>query len=158
MMASIDGRVDVWQRRCRWVLSAFYGLAGILHIVLPKPFLVITPAWVPEPETVIFLTGLCEIAGAAGLLVPRLRKAAAIGLALYAVCVFPANIKHAIDGLGDATASLCNASIIWSVCLCNLLWYGWRCLLETYSSGHSGEPRHSFAIVRRKFANIYCFG
>jgi uncharacterized membrane protein len=106
MMASIDGRVDVWQRRCRWVLSAFYGLAGILHIVLPKPFLVITPAWVPEPETVIFLTGLCEIAGAAGLLVPRLSKAAAIGLALYAVCVFPANIKHAIDGLGDATASL----------------------------------------------------
>ncbi|MEJ5081285.1 DoxX family protein [Ochrobactrum sp. MYb379] len=98
-------KIDVWQRRCRWVLSAFYGLAGILHIVLPKPFLVITPAWVPEPETVIFLTGLCEIAGAVGLLVPQLRKAAAIGLALYSVCVFPANIKHAIDGLGAATAS-----------------------------------------------------
>jgi uncharacterized membrane protein len=31
------------------------------------------------------------------LLVPRLRRAAGIGLALYAVCVFPANIKHALD-------------------------------------------------------------
>ncbi|MFJ6323338.1 MULTISPECIES: DoxX family protein [unclassified Rhizobium] len=105
MMERIDGKGDVWQRRCRWGLSAFYGLAGILHIVLPKPFLGITPAWVPEPETVIFLTGLCEIAGAVGLLMPRLRKAAGIGLALYAVCVFPANIKHAIDGLGAATVS-----------------------------------------------------
>lgn len=106
MMARIDGKGDVWQRRCRWGLSAFYGLAGILHIVLPKPFLGITPIWIPEPEAVIFLTGLCEIAGAVGLWVPRLRKVVGIGLALYAVCVFPANIKHAIDDLGAATASL----------------------------------------------------
>lgn len=36
---------------------------------------------------------------------PRLRKAAGIGLAFYAICVFPANIKHAIDSLGAATVS-----------------------------------------------------
>ncbi|EPR10959.1 hypothetical protein L905_21065 [Agrobacterium sp. TS43] len=101
----MTARIDVWQRRCQWGLSGVYGLAGILHLVLPKPFLGITPAWVPEPEAVIFLTGLCEIAGAVGLLVPRLRKAAGIGLALYAICVFPANIKHAIDSLGAATVS-----------------------------------------------------
>lgn len=105
MMARTDGRLGLWQRRCRWGLSAFYGFAGILHIFMPKPFLGITPAWVPEPEVVIFLTGLCEITGAVGLLMPRLRKAAGIGLALYAVCVLPANIKHAIDTLGGATVS-----------------------------------------------------
>ncbi len=44
-------------------------------------------------------TGLCELAGAAGLMTRRFRAAAGIGLALYAVCVFPANIKHAMDGL-----------------------------------------------------------
>lgn len=98
-------RIDAWQWWCRWSLSAFYGLAGMFHIVLPTPFLRVTPAWVPEPEAVIFLTGLCELAGAIGLLVPRLRKAAGIGLAFYAVCVFPANIKHAIDSLGAATVS-----------------------------------------------------
>ncbi|KNY31313.1 DoxX family protein [Agrobacterium genomosp. 3] len=101
----MTARIDVWQRWCQWGLSSLYGLAGILHIVLPKPFLGITPAWVPEPEAVIFLTGLCEIAGAVGLLVPRLRKAAGIGLAFYAICVFPANIKHAIDSLGAVTVS-----------------------------------------------------
>lgn len=92
--------VETWRRRMRPVLSAFYGLAGVLHLALPKPFLSITPSWVPYPEAVILLTGLCEITGALGLLFPALRKSAAIGLALYAVCVFPANIKHALDSLG----------------------------------------------------------
>jgi len=97
--------IDVWQRRCRYGLSAFYGAAGSLHIVIPRPFLGITPTWVPDPKVVILLTGLLEIAGAIGLVVPQLRNTAAIGLALYAVCVFPANINHAIDGLGAATVS-----------------------------------------------------
>ncbi len=44
-------------------------------------------------------TGLCELAGAIGLLTGGLRRAAGIALAIYAVCVFPANIKHALDTL-----------------------------------------------------------
>ena len=83
----------------RWVLSAAYLSAGVLHISIPETFLLITPGWVPHPRDVILATGACEIAGAIGLQVPRFRRAAGVGLALYAVCVFPANIKHAIDGL-----------------------------------------------------------
>jgi len=98
-------RIDLWQNRCRIGLSAFYGLAGILHIAMPEPFLTITPAWVPNPAAVIMLTGLCEIAGALGLFIPALRQYAGIGLALYAVCVFPANIKHAIDTLSGSAVS-----------------------------------------------------
>ncbi len=83
----------------RWVLAACYLLAGVAHLSSPGPFLLITPGWVPFPRQVIAATGLCELAGAAGLLTRRLRRAAGIGLALYAVCVFPANIKHALVGL-----------------------------------------------------------
>jgi uncharacterized membrane protein len=54
---------------------------------------------VPFPELVVAFTGICEIAGAIGLLVPRLRYAAGFGLAAYAVCVFPANINHAINDI-----------------------------------------------------------
>ncbi len=71
----------------------------MLHLVSPAPFVGITPAWVPSPQMVIAFTGLAELAGAAGLLQPfslPLRRAAGIGLALYAVCVFPANINHMI--------------------------------------------------------------
>ena len=44
----------------------------------------------------ILLTGLCELAGAAMLLTARWRRFAGIMLALYALCVWPANIKHAV--------------------------------------------------------------
>lgn len=95
----------MWQGRSRIALAAIYFVAGILHIVLPGPFLRITPSWVPHAADVILWTGICEIAGATGLLSPHFRRFAALGLALYAVCVFPANVKHAIDGLGTGTAS-----------------------------------------------------
>ncbi len=90
----------------RAILALLYLAAGILHLAIPDPFLRIMPGWVPWPREVILFTGLCEIAGAAGLLVPRLRRAAGIGLALYAVCVFPANIKHALDDLARAQPQL----------------------------------------------------
>ena len=79
------------------LLSAFYLAAGILHLKSPHGFVMIVPSYVPWPETVVWLTGIAEIAGATGLLIPKLRQMAGIGLALYAVCVFPANINHAIN-------------------------------------------------------------
>lgn len=59
----------------------------------------ITPDWVPAPELVIAFTGWAEIFGALGLMIPRLRYAAGIGLALYALCVWPANINHMINNV-----------------------------------------------------------
>lgn len=81
----------------RWILALFYFAAGVIHIVAPAPFLTIMPRWVPMPEEVVLLTGIAELLGAIGLaqdISLPLRRAAAIGLALYAVCVFPANINH----------------------------------------------------------------
>ncbi|RZJ96488.1 MAG: hypothetical protein EON88_07340 [Brevundimonas sp.] len=95
-------RDHIARRIARWVLAGLYLAAGVLHLLVPGPFLTITPDWVPFPAGVVRLTGVAEIAGAMGLMIPRLRKAAGWGLAAYAVCVFPANIKHAIDSLSQA--------------------------------------------------------
>lgn len=76
-----------------------FAVAGVLHLLIPEPFVDITPDCVPYPFEVVRLTGVAEIAGAVGLMVPRLRRAAGLALALYAVCVFPANIKHAVIDL-----------------------------------------------------------
>ena len=82
----------------RWLLALAYLIAGIAHLRSPAGFIQITPAWVPNPPLVIMLTGLAELAGAVALAaIPRLRQAAGIGLALYALCVFPANINHALN-------------------------------------------------------------
>ena len=81
----------------RWLLIAAFLFAGLMHIAQPGVFLRIVPAWVPMPRETVILTGWCEIAGAIGLTAPKLRWWAGAMLALYAVCVFPANIKHALD-------------------------------------------------------------
>lgn len=81
----------------RWILALSYAVAGVFHIVSPDPFLQIMPSGVPAAEAVVFWTGIAELIGAAALAQPyknTLRKAGAIGLAAYAVCVFPANINH----------------------------------------------------------------
>jgi uncharacterized membrane protein len=84
----------------RYILSAVYLIAGIAHLRSPGGFLQITPAWVPYPEQVVQITGLCEIAGAVALaFISRLRFAAGIAFAAYAVCVFPANINHAVNDI-----------------------------------------------------------
>lgn len=86
----------------RVVLAVAYALAGIAHLMRPGGFIAITPHWVPMPEMVVALTGVAELAGAIGLMVPRLRHAAGIGLALYALCVWPANINHAVNDIALA--------------------------------------------------------
>ena len=83
----------------RFLLAVAFAFAGIAHLRSPATFLAITPGWVPMPATVIAATGVCELAGAAGLLVPRWRWLAGVMLALYTVCVYPANIHHALDGI-----------------------------------------------------------
>ena len=87
----------------RWALALFYAVAGVFHLIVTDTMVRITPAWVPFPHAVVIGTGLCELAGAAGLMTRRWRVAAGWGLALYAVCVVPANVKHAILDLGTGT-------------------------------------------------------
>lgn len=119
----------------RWLLAAFYFVAGVIHIARPAPFLTIMPGWVPAPHAVVLLTGAAEILGAIGLaqwFSPPLRRAAGWGLALYALCVWPANINHFIidmakpgGGLGLAyhvPRMFAQPAIIWLA-----LWMG-ECL------------------------------
>jgi uncharacterized membrane protein len=90
---------DRARRVMRWIMAGFYMLAGILHLTNPGALFPITPDWVLFPREVILVTGICEIAGAIALLTRRLRWIAGVMLALYAVCVFPANLKHAVEGV-----------------------------------------------------------
>ncbi|MCC7395145.1 MAG: DoxX family protein [Sphingomonadaceae bacterium] len=91
------------RRAARYFLILFYGAAGVLHLWSPRPFLSIMPPWVPAPELVVALTGVAELAGALGLMLPRFRRAAGVGLALYALCVWPANFQHAMQDLSHGT-------------------------------------------------------
>ncbi len=97
-----EGMSDASRERIRLALrlalACVYAPIGILHLRAARAFLPIMPPQIPLPQTVIELTGVCEIAGAVGLMIPRTRKAAGVALALYALCVWPANIYHAVSG------------------------------------------------------------
>jgi uncharacterized membrane protein len=107
LAAGAAGRLGVpgvadWPARMRLGMAVALVFTGIDHLQTPGRYLPMMPGFVPWPAEVVFLTGLCELAGALGLLVPRLRRAAGLLLALYFVCVFPANIKNALEGLSIA--------------------------------------------------------
>jgi uncharacterized membrane protein len=80
----------------RWLLSGFMVLMGVLHFVAPAPFVRIVPAWLPAPLVMVYVSGVAEFAGGIGLQVPKLRRAAAWGLILLYLAVFPANVNMAI--------------------------------------------------------------
>jgi uncharacterized membrane protein len=90
----------------RLSLAVLYAFAGFAHLQKPDMFLQITPDWVPFPAHVVWVTGICEILGAIGLCTVRFRRIAAWALALYAVCVYPANIKHAMDDFAAHGAAM----------------------------------------------------
>lgn len=83
----------------RWGMAAALVFFGTDHLLTPERYLPMIPTFLPLHEQIVFLTGLCELAGAAGLLARRTRRLAGIMLAVYFVCVFPANVKNALDGL-----------------------------------------------------------
>lgn len=93
----------------RWLLAVFYAAAGYLHLVQPAPFLSIMPTWVLWPDAMVWWTGVAELLGAIGLIQPwwpQLRRWAGIGLALYALCVWPANINHFALDMAKADSGL----------------------------------------------------
>lgn len=93
----------------RWAIALLYTVAGYFHLAAPKPFLAITPGWVPAPDWVVTLTGVAELLGAAALVQWKsrnLRRAAGIALALYALCVWPANFQHMALDMARADGGL----------------------------------------------------
>ena len=75
-------------------MAALYIMAGMTHLVKPKPFLKITPKWVPLPNIVNIAVGCIEILLGIGLLLSSFRSVAASGIILLLIAVFPANIYH----------------------------------------------------------------
>jgi uncharacterized membrane protein len=88
--------------RSHHALAGVLAVAGVAHFVAPKPFEEIIPSAMREHDALLVqLSGVAELACAAGLLVPRTRRAAALATALLLVLVFPANVQMALDGGGD---------------------------------------------------------
>lgn len=92
---------ETWPAATRYALATMLVFTASAHFTKMKEDLIrMVPDWVPWPRGVVHFTGLCELAGALGLLVPSLRLAAGIALIAFFILVFPANVKAARSGVG----------------------------------------------------------
>jgi uncharacterized membrane protein len=90
----------------RVLLAVAMMFVGVLHFASPEFFVRIVPDWLPAHLLLVQISGFFEVLGGAGLLVPKVRRPASIGLVALYVSVFPANVNMVIHpelGGGIAT-------------------------------------------------------
>lgn len=110
-MRETVGATRGWSRRL-FLLVAVFLLAGISHFVVTDSFERIVPAWVPDPRLMVYITGVAEMAGAVGLLMPSVRVYAGYGLIALLVAVFPANINM-LQLARESNAAAAYQFILW---------------------------------------------
>jgi uncharacterized membrane protein len=90
-----------WPVALRGGLAAMFTLTGVVHFVgMRQELIAMVPPWLPAPDLLVTITGVLELAAAAGLLITRTAPWAAGGLAALLVVMFPANVHAALEGTG----------------------------------------------------------
>jgi uncharacterized membrane protein len=79
----------------RILFAAIFLVSGALHFLRPEPYIRIVPPYLPWHAALVAISGAAELAGGFGLFLPRVNRAAAYGLVILLVAVFPANIYMA---------------------------------------------------------------
>lgn len=123
-----DGvRAERW-RDGRWisrgVLAAVFAGAGAMHFVLPDAYARIVPPYLPHPVLLVYVSGFLEMAGGVGLLLPPVRRAAAVGLVLLLLAVWPANLQMVLAARA-AHAPAWAVALLWARMPLQLLLMAW---------------------------------
>ncbi len=95
-VSAASDRSETIRGGVRVVMAVAMISVGILHFATPDFFVRIVPRALPAPLLLVQISGFFEVLGGAGLLVPRVRRAAGLGLVALYVAVFPANINMVI--------------------------------------------------------------
>jgi uncharacterized membrane protein len=140
-----------WREAGRTALVIMFLFTGFSHFSsLKHDFAAMIPAPLPDDLWVIYLTGVFEVAGAVGLLIPRTRRLAGICLVLLLVAMFPANVNAIINGItlgGNAPTPL------WLRAPMQLLYIGmvWWTSIGEDSKG-AGRPRAQKPVAEHEHA------
>ncbi|MEU5527357.1 DoxX family membrane protein [Micromonospora chersina] len=92
--------LDGWHPALRIGLALMFLLTASAHFLSRRADLIaMVPPRLPRADLLVTLTGVLELLGALGLLLPATARAAAAGLALLMLAMFPANVSAARRGL-----------------------------------------------------------
>jgi len=119
-----------WHDSARFALAVLFVFTGVSHFTRLKHEMArMVPGIFPNPMAWVYLTGVLELLGAAGLIFARTRPAASLALAAMLVALFPANIKAAREGLtvgGKPATALWLRAPMQVFFIGMLLWAGMR--------------------------------
>ncbi len=107
----------------RVVLAVFFVVAGVNHFRSPAIYLGMMPPWLPWPEALNAISGVAEILGGIGLLVPATRRVAGWGLIALLIAIFPANVHVALQGHMPGTNF--SPAVLWSRLPFQVLFAAW---------------------------------
>lgn len=89
-----------WHDSARYALALMFIFTATAHFNKMKHDLArMVPQALPQPMLIIYATGVLELLGALGLLLPRFRSVAGICLIVLLMAMFPANMKAAREKL-----------------------------------------------------------
>ena len=78
-----------------YALAALFVGAGVAHFVWPEVFVPLVPPYLPRPLLLVYLSGVAEVGGGIGVLVPTLRVYAGWGLLLLLCAILPVHVYMA---------------------------------------------------------------
>jgi uncharacterized membrane protein len=78
------------------IVAAFFTFMGITHFTSPETFVKIVPPSLPAPLLLVYVSGVFEMLGGIGVLLPKTRRYAGYGLLALLAAVYPANIYMAL--------------------------------------------------------------
>lgn len=132
---------DVLRTVARWALAAAMTGIGVLHFARPEPFVRIVPDWLPAPLALVLVSGAAEIALGLGLLVPRTRRLASLGLLALYVAVFPANLHMAVHGIQLEPGGTMPAWAMWARLPFQVVFMAWAWWVGRDDGASTSTPR-----------------
>ena len=120
---------DRFRAPARWLMALSYVSVGISHFTQPETFVAIMPPYLPAHHELVLLSGVFEILGGIGVLVPRTRRFAGWGILALLVAVYPANIHMLVNDI-YLPGMEPNRLLLWLRMPLQLgfaLWAAWAC-------------------------------
>ena len=114
----------------KWIavgtLSALLIASGILHLLRPGVYLPMMPPYLPAPLPLVYLSGVFEIAGGVGMLLPWTRRWAGLGVIALLIAIFPANIHIAMNDIPVAGHDVpLWGHLLWLPLQAVMIWMAW---------------------------------
>lgn len=111
------------------VLVTLFAVSGTLHLVSPRHFEAIIPRQLPVRRQLVYVSGVAELACAAGLVCPPTRRMAGLVSFALLAAVYPANLQMTADlfkGGSTVAKGLAVARLPLQLPLMRAAWRTWR--------------------------------